>query len=56
MVAIIYVLTFWWTFVLLISIFIISKYLKLRCANLYFKSLFYLHDYFKTITNSNLKA
>ena len=30
--------------------------LKLRCTNLYFKSLFYLHDYFKTTTNSNLKA
>ena len=33
-----------------------GKYLKLRCANLYFKSLFYLHDYFKIITNSNPKA
>ena len=33
-----------------------GKYLKLRCANVYFKSLFYLHDYFTTKTNSNLKA
>ena len=33
-----------------------DKYLKLRCANLYFESLFYLYDYFKTITNSNLRA
>ena len=34
----------------------IGNYLKLRCANLYFKSLFYLHDYFKITTNSNPKA
>ena len=33
-----------------------GNYLKLRCANLYFISLFYLHDYFKTTTNSNPKA
>ena len=33
-----------------------GNYLKLRCANLYFKSLFHLHDYFKTTTNSNSKA
>ena len=33
-----------------------GNYLKLWCANLYFKSLFYLHDYFKTTTNSNPKA
>ena len=33
-----------------------SNYLKLRCENLYIKSLFYLHDYFKTTTNSNPKA
>ena len=25
-----------------------GKYLKLRCTNLYFKSLFYFHDYFET--------
>ena len=33
-----------------------GNYLKLKCANLYFKSLFYLNDYFKTTTNSNPKA
>ena len=44
----------WWQlrFDLLVDICIADfdfngKYLKLRCANLYFKSLFYLHDYFK---------
>ena len=34
-----------------------GNYLKLRYnANLYFKSLFYLHDYFKTTADSNPKA
>ena len=33
-----------------------GNYLKLRCANLYFKSLFHFQDYFKTTTNSNPKA
>ena len=44
-----YVSTVRWTVVLLISILMVhGKYLKFRCANLYIKSLFYLHGDFKT--------